>query len=70
LQELITQLQQIALEIEALPKLPVVVPKPSPQSRREAVQIITESAHQENLDGVGSGTGLFFAEKVFSIREK
>jgi len=70
LQELITQLQQIALEIEALPKLPVVVPKPRPQSRREALQIITELAHQENLTELAAELDFFFAEKVFSIREK
>ncbi len=67
LQELITQLQQIALEIEALPKLPVVVPKPRPQSRREAVQIITELAHQENLTELAAELDFFLQRKFFQL---
>jgi segregation and condensation protein A len=49
LEELITQLQQIAAEIESLPTVSLVAPKPRPQSRRDALQIITQLAHQENL---------------------
>jgi segregation and condensation protein A len=70
LQELITQLQQIALEIEALPKLPVVVPKPRPQSRREAVQIITELAHQENLTELAAELDFFLQRKFFQLEKK
>ncbi|MCA2654457.1 segregation/condensation protein A [Microcystis sp. M061S2] len=69
LQELITQLQQIALEIEALPKLPVVVPKPRPQSRREAVQIITELAHQENLTELAAELDFFLQRKFFQLEK-
>ena len=69
MQELITQLQQIALEIEALPKLPVVVPKPRPQSRREALQIITELAHQENLTELASELDFFLHRKFFQLEK-
>ncbi|MFM7353377.1 MAG: segregation/condensation protein A, partial [Microcystis aeruginosa] len=67
LQELITQLQQIALEIEALPKLPVVVPKPRPQSRREAVQIITELKPNWRAAHIAVGAGAVLPTAVVGI---
>lgn len=65
LEELITQLQQIALEIETLPKVPIVAPKPRLQSRREAVQLITELAHQENLTELAEELDFFLQRKFF-----
>jgi segregation and condensation protein A len=69
LEELITQLQQIALEIETLPKVPVVVPKPRPQSRREAMQTITELAHQENLTELAEELDFFLQRKFFQLEK-
>jgi segregation and condensation protein A len=48
LQELIDQIQQIAQEIDKGDR-PKPAKRPRPQSRKEALQIITELAHQENL---------------------
>ncbi|BFM39644.1 segregation/condensation protein A [Synechocystis sp. LKSZ1] len=48
LAELIQQIQQIAQEIEN-DRPPQRLKRARPQSRREALQIITELAHQENL---------------------
>ena len=48
LQELIEQIQQIAQEIDKGDR-PRPLKRPKPQSRKEALQIITELAHQENL---------------------
>jgi segregation and condensation protein A len=63
LSELITQLQQIAAEIEALPAVPVVSVKPRPQSHREAREIITGLAHQENLTELAEELEGFLGEK-------
>ncbi|MBR8830095.1 MAG: hypothetical protein N5P05_003245 [Chroococcopsis gigantea SAG 12.99] len=50
LEELIAQLRDIAAEIETSPAPPPMIKKrPRPQSRREAINLITELAHQENL---------------------
>jgi len=49
LAELIDQIEAIAGEIEKNEKRPKKVKRSRPQSRREALQIITELAHQENL---------------------
>jgi segregation and condensation protein A len=49
LAELIDQIEAIAGEIEKNEKRPKKVKRARPQSRREALQIITELAHQENL---------------------
>lgn len=49
LAELIDQIEAIAAEIEKNEKRPQKVKRARPQSRREALQIITELAHQENL---------------------
>lgn len=48
LAELIQQIQQIAQEIEA-DRPPQRLKRARPQSRREALQILSELAHQENL---------------------
>ncbi|MGL5036030.1 MAG: segregation/condensation protein A [Microcystaceae cyanobacterium] len=48
LEELIAQIQAIAKEIEKGDR-PKSLKRPRPQSRKEALQIITELAHQENL---------------------
>ena len=49
LAELIDQIEVIAGEIEKNEKRPKRLKRARPQSRREALQIITELAHQENL---------------------
>ncbi len=49
LAELIDQIEAIAGEIEKNEQRPKRVKRARPQSRREALQIITELAHQENL---------------------
>ncbi len=48
LEELISQIQQIATEIDEN-KAPKRLKRVRPQSRREALQIISELAHHENL---------------------
>jgi segregation and condensation protein A len=69
LEELITQLQQIALEIESLPKVPIIAPKPRPQSRREAMEIITELAHQENLTELAEELDFFLQRKFIQLQK-
>ncbi|MFN5515765.1 MAG: segregation/condensation protein A [Cyanobacteriota bacterium] len=54
LQELIEEIQEIAAEIEKNEAQPRKVKRNRPQSRREALQLITELAHQENLTEVAA----------------
>lgn len=54
LAELIDQIEAIAVEIEKNEQKPQRVKRARPQSRREALQIITELAHQENLTELAS----------------
>ncbi|MEG3438174.1 segregation/condensation protein A [Pannus brasiliensis CCIBt3594] len=63
LAELIAQLEQIAAEIESLPAVPTLNTKPRPQSRREAREIITHLAHQENLTELAEELDVFLSGK-------
>lgn len=54
LQELIQEIQELAAEIEKNEAQPRKVKRNRPQSRREALQLITELAHQENLTEVAA----------------
>jgi segregation and condensation protein A len=54
LAELIDQIEAIAGEIEKQEKRPKKVKRSRPQSRREALQLITELAHQENLTALAN----------------
>lgn len=54
LQELIEEIQEMAAEIEKNEAQPRKVKRNRPQSRREALQLITELAHQENLTEVAA----------------
>jgi segregation and condensation protein A len=48
LQELIDQLEKIAVQIETKPSTPIPR-QPRPHSRQEALRLVTELAHNENL---------------------
>jgi segregation and condensation protein A len=63
LQELITQLQQIASEIDTLPT-GKPESRPRPPSRRETVKAITELAHQENLTEVAAELERFLQQEL------
>lgn len=63
LEELIEQLQQIAVEIETTTARPTVK-RPRPQSRQEAVRTITQLAHQENLTEVATQLEQFLTLKL------
>lgn len=66
LQELITQLQQIASEVETLPTLRPE--RPRLPSHRETLKTITELAHQENLTELAAELD-FFLEQQLQTRE-
>lgn len=59
LQELIEQLEQIAVQIESKPRKPVMQ-QPRPHSRREALRLVTELAHDENLTQLAGQLEQFF----------
>ena len=63
LQELITQLQQIASELETLPT-PKVESRPRQPSHRETIKSITELAHQENLTELAAELDHFLEEQL------
>ena len=66
LQELISQIQEIAAEIEKAE--PQKTSKRSrPQSRRQALQIITELAHQENLTELASQLEQFLQSQLSEL---
>lgn len=54
LQELITQIEQIAAEIETVSETASVVQRVRLPSRKEAMRTITQLAHQENLTELAS----------------
>jgi len=68
LQELINQIQEIAVEIEKTES--TKTPKRSrPQSRRKALQIITELAHQENLTELANQLEQFLQSQLADLCE-
>lgn len=67
LAELIDQIEAIAVEIEKNDKKPKRVKRARPQSRREALQIITELAHQENLTELASQLEQFLQTQLPEI---
>ncbi len=67
LAELIDQIEAIAVEIEKNDKKPKRVKRARPQSRREALQIITELAHQENLTELASQLEQFLQTRLPEI---
>lgn len=64
LQELITQLQQIAIELETLPTPKVVESRPRQFRERDAIKAITELAHQENLTELAAELDQFLDEQL------
>ncbi len=69
LQELIDQLQEIAKEIETAPApTPVIKKRPRPQSRRAAIDLITELAHRENLTELAEKLEGFLGRRLSSPR--
>jgi segregation and condensation protein A len=67
LQELINQIQEIAVEIEKTES--TKTPKRSrTQSRRKALQIITELAHQENLTELANQLEQFLQSQLAELR--
>jgi segregation and condensation protein A len=54
LQELIAQIEQIAVEMENVSTPSAATLKARPQSRREAIRTITQLAHDENLNDLAS----------------
>ncbi|MBD2653937.1 segregation/condensation protein A [Synechocystis sp. FACHB-383] len=67
LAELIDQIEAIAVEIEKSEQKPKRVKRARPQSRREALQIITELAHQENLTELASQLEQFLQTRLPEI---
>lgn len=67
LAELIDQIEAIAKEIEKNEKRPQKVKRSRPQSRREALQIITELAHQENLTELANQLEQFLQTRLPEI---
>ncbi|MEB3160921.1 MAG: segregation/condensation protein A [Synechocystis sp.] len=67
LAELIDQIEAIAEEIEKNEKRPQKVKRSRPQSRREALQIITELAHQENLTELANQLEQFLQTRLPEI---
>jgi len=65
LQELINQIQEIAVEIEKTETKPLK--RSRSQSRRQALQIITELAHQENLTELASQLEQFLQSQLADL---
>ncbi len=65
--ELIDQIEAIAGEIEKNEQRPKKVKRSRPQSRREALQIITELAHQENLTELANQLEQFLQTRLPEI---
>lgn len=64
LQELIEQIEQIAVEIEQAPSQRANSNRPRPQSRKEAIDTITQLAHQENLTEMATLLDLFLRSQL------
>lgn len=69
LQELITQIEQIALEIGDIPVKPPTK-RPPKHGSKEAIKIITELAHDENLTELASLLEQFFREEYNGEEEE
>ncbi|MDJ0601019.1 MAG: segregation/condensation protein A [Crocosphaera sp.] len=63
LQELITHIEEIAQEIETTTPSRRRKPTPRPHSQREAMKMVTQLAHQENLTELAQQLELFFQQQ-------
>ena len=63
LQELITHIEEIAQEIEADTPSRRRKATPKPHSQREAMKMVTQLAHQENLTELAQQLEIFFAQQ-------
>ncbi|MDJ0731064.1 MAG: segregation/condensation protein A [Crocosphaera sp.] len=63
LQELITHIEEIAQEIETATPSRRRKPTPRPHSQREAMKMVTELAHQENLTELAQQLEVFFTQQ-------
>ncbi|MEA5534768.1 segregation/condensation protein A [Crocosphaera sp. XPORK-15E] len=67
LQELITQIEEIAEELEKSTPSPRRRQTPRLQSQREAMAIVTQLAHQENLTELAAQLDQFFQEQLLEL---
>ena len=63
LQELITHIEEIAQEIETATPSRRRKPTPKPHSQREAMKMVTQLAHQENLTELAQQLEVFFTQQ-------